>query len=109
MEWLSGKALRNTEAMSELNQLYEEWAYRQAEVSSLLAMLEEHPEYLGEDDDIQEITPEEAAEDDVRKILKEITDKVINRQNDDNNTYLATFPFGNENPTIEVVRPDQLN
>lgn len=69
MEWLAGKAIKNGEAMSELNQLYEDWMYRQSEVQSLLDLVNSNPE-------IFEITEEEAIADDCKNVLEEITNKI---------------------------------
>lgn len=69
MEWLAGKCLRNTESMNEMEQLYEEWAYRQSEVQSILDMVDANP-------DIFEISEDEARDDDVRRVLDDITNKI---------------------------------
>lgn len=70
MEWLGGKAIKNGEAMSELNQLYEDWMYRQSEVQALLDLVDANPEVF-------EISEEEAITDDCRKALEDITNKII--------------------------------
>lgn len=69
MEWLSGKCLRNGEAMEELEQMYDEWMYRQSEVQSLLDLVDSNPE-------IFEISEDEARMDDVKKVLDDITNKI---------------------------------
>lgn len=69
MEWLGGKAIKNGEAMSELNQLYEDWMYRQSEVQALLDLVDSNPEVF-------EISEEEAIEDDVKKVLDDITNQI---------------------------------
>ena len=70
MEWLGGKAIKNGEAMSNLNSLYEEWMYRQSEVQALLDFVDQNPEVF-------EITEDEAVEDDCKKVLEDITNKII--------------------------------
>lgn len=70
MEWLAGKALRNKEAITELNQMYEEWIYRQSEVQALLEFVEANPEVF-------EITEDDAIQDDCKKVLDDITNKII--------------------------------
>lgn len=69
MEWLAGKALRNSEAVAELEQMHEEWVYRRTEVQAILDLVDANPE-------IFEISEDEAREDDVRKVLEEITNKI---------------------------------
>lgn len=69
MEWLAGKAIKNSEAMDELNKMYEDWMYRQNEVQALLDLVDANP-------DIFEITEEESIEDDVKKVLEDITNKI---------------------------------
>lgn len=69
MEWLAGKAIKNSEAMNELNQMYEEWMYRQSEVQALLDLVDANP-------GVFEISEEEAIEDDVKKVLEDITNKI---------------------------------
>lgn len=70
MEWLGGKAIKNSEAMSELNQLYEDWMYRQTEVQALLDLVDSNP-------DVFEISEEEAITDDCRRVLEDITNKIV--------------------------------
>lgn len=69
MEWLAGKALKNGEAMNELEQLHEEWVYRQSEVQALMDLVDSNPE-------IFEISEEEAIQDDVKKVLDDITNQI---------------------------------
>lgn len=69
MEWLGGKAIKNGEAMSELNQLYEDWMYRQSEVQALLDLVDSNPEVF-------EISEEEAIQDDVKLVLDDITNQI---------------------------------
>lgn len=69
MEWLAGKCIQNGEAIVELETMYEEWIYRQSEVQLLLDLVDSNP-------DIFEINEDEAREDDVRRILDDITNKI---------------------------------
>lgn len=69
MEFLAGKALRNPEAMFELESLYEQWIYRQNEVQALLDLVDANP-------GVFEISEEEAIEDDCRKVLEDLTNKI---------------------------------
>ena len=69
MEWLAGKAIKNSEAMDELNKMYEDWMYRQSEVQALLDLVDANPGLF-------EITEEEAIQDDCKKVLDDITNKI---------------------------------
>lgn len=69
MEWLSGKAIQNPEQYGKLLDLYYEWQYRQTEIQSILDLVEANP-------DVFEITEDEAIQDDVKRVLDDITNKI---------------------------------
>lgn len=74
MEWLGGKLLKNSEVYHELMDLYEEKLVREAQVRELLDFVDANPALF--DDDIQVISEDEAREDDVRRVLEDITNKI---------------------------------
>lgn len=74
MEWLGGKLLRNCEMYHEMMDLYEEKLIRETQVQELLAFVDANPSLF--EDDIQVITEDEAREDDVRRVLEDITNKI---------------------------------
>ena len=76
MEVLAAKAIKNPTLMFELQQMYEEWIYRQNEVQALLDLVDNNPEFFN--DDIQELTEEEVIMDDCKRVLGEITNKIQN-------------------------------
>lgn len=55
--------------MDELNRLYEDWMYRQSEVQALLDLVDANP-------DVFEITEDDAIQDDCKKALEDITNKI---------------------------------
>ena len=69
MEWLGGKCLKNYEAIDDLENLYEQWLYRESEVQAILDLVDANP-------DVFEISEEEALMDDCEKVLKDLTNKV---------------------------------
>lgn len=69
MEWLAGKVIQNGEAYTKLKDLYYEWQYRQSEIQSLLDLVDANP-------DVFEISEDEAREDDVKRVLEDITNKI---------------------------------
>ena len=73
MEYLAGKVLRNSEAMFELEHLYEDYVVRQAEVQSILDFVDANP-------DVFEISEDEAIMDDVGRALEDITNKIVNEE-----------------------------
>lgn len=74
MEWLGGKLLANMDAYHECMDLYEEKLAREAQVQELLDFVDANPNLF--DDDVQVISEDEAREDDVRRVLEEITNKI---------------------------------
>jgi protein subunit release factor A len=74
MERLAGKAIKNPNAMVELQDLYTEWKKRQDEIQTILEMVENDPEFF-------EISEEEAIMDDCQKVLEDITNKILLDQN----------------------------
>lgn len=73
MEYLAGKVLRNSEAMFELEHLYEDYIVRQAEVQSILDFVDANP-------DVFEISEDEAISDDVGRVLNDITNQIVNEE-----------------------------
>lgn len=71
---MAGKCIKNPENVEELDKLYNEWIYRQTEVQALLDLVDANPGIFN--DDIVEISEEEAIEDDVKKVLQDITNKI---------------------------------
>lgn len=71
---MAGKCIKNPENVEELDKLYNEWIYRQTEVQALLDLVEANPEIFN--DDIVEISEEEAIQDDVKKVLNDITNQI---------------------------------
>lgn len=55
--------------MAEMEELYANWIYRQTEVQALLDLVDSNP-------DVFEISEEEAIEDDCKKVLEDITNKI---------------------------------
>lgn len=73
MEYLAGKVLRNSEAMFELEHLYEDYIVRQSEVQALLDFVDANP-------DVFEISEDEAIMDDVGRALEDITNQIVNEE-----------------------------
>lgn len=71
MEYLAGKVLRNSEAMFELEHLYEDYVARQVEIQTLLDFVDANP-------DVFEISEDEAIADDVGRVLNDITNQIVN-------------------------------
>lgn len=99
MEWLAGKAIKNPDVMNELNQLDLERSFREEEISSLVAFLEDNPNIFDieydpashfepitpvqstpiqteSNDDIIEMTDREVNEEMVKGILKDIINTI---------------------------------
>ena len=68
---MAGKVLRNSEAIFDLEHLYEDYISRQQEIQSILDFVDENP-------DVFEISEDEAIMDDVGRTLEDITNKIIN-------------------------------
>jgi len=74
---MAGKCIKNPENVEELDKLYNEWIYRQTEVQALLDLVDANPEIFNDENEIVEISEEEAIQDDCRIVLEDITNKII--------------------------------
>ena len=75
MEWLAGKCIKNPDNIYAMEQLYADWMYRQTEVQALLDLVDANPEIFN--DDVVEISEEEAIQGDCKKVLEDITNKIL--------------------------------
>ena len=91
MEWLAAKCIKNPEEFNKLLDFSEEQKTRESEVQQILNFIDQHPEIYQEtgqdsrtstmvipdtDDEIVEITEEEAIKDDCKKVLEDIKIKL---------------------------------
>lgn len=95
MEWLAAKCIKNPEEFNKLLDFAEQQKTRESEVQQILDFIDQHPEIYQEtgqetptlsrtstmvipdtDDEIVEITEEEAIKDDCKKVLEDIKIKL---------------------------------